>query len=237
MWKNLEARRQEAELDPAKEAGSDIFELESSYPGVQRLHALGAQVRGKTRQKAAQEEPEKNWEGGHGAAMGVGAGGGAAMAEEGLRSVADVPSYSLFPASRHGWLAGILAHAAVDSSGSRSCGQEILYVCSPILTAPCILKAPHSMGNLLLVNLLMAVGLSSGVDTLLRLVTLFRDKEPHQEPVNAKLATWKQDLSRRLQELEEAAAVSTRAFASALAYSLAAPRCCLSLQTPFSRDR
>ena len=82
----------------------------------------------------------------------------------------------------------------------------------------------------------MAVGLSSGVDTPLRLVTLFRDKEPPQEPVNAKLATWKQDLSRRLQELEEAAAVSTRAFAAGLAYNFAAQRCCLSLQTPSSGD-
>ena len=65
-----------------------------------------------------------------------------------------------------------------------------------------------SMGRLLLVTVLMAVGLFSGVDTPLRLVTLFRDKDPHQEPVNPKLATWEQDLSRRLQELEEAAAVS-----------------------------
>ena len=92
------------------------------------------------------------------------------------------------------------------------------------------------MESLLLVNLLIVIGLLSGVDTPLRLVTLFRDKEPHQEPVNSKLATWKQDLSRRLQELEEAAAVSTRAFAAALAYSAAARRCCLSPQTPSSRD-
>ena len=109
-WKDLEARRHEAELDPAMEAGSNIFELEGSYPGVQRLHALGAQVRAKTGQKAAQEEPEKPQQRRHGAAMGVGAGGGAATAEEGLRSVADVLLNSLCPASQHGWLAGILAH-------------------------------------------------------------------------------------------------------------------------------
>ena len=146
MWKDLEAQRQEAERDPAMKAGSDIFELEGSYPGVQRLHALGAQVGAKAGQQAAQEEPGKPQEGGHGAAMGVGAGGGSAPAEEGLRSVADVPSNSPLPASRHGWLAGILAHDAVDSSGSRSCVQEILCLCYPILTALCILKAPHSMG-------------------------------------------------------------------------------------------
>ena len=106
MWKDLEARRQAAELDPAKEAGSDIFELEGSYPGVQRLHALGAQVRAKNRQKAAQIEPEQAQQRRYGAAMGVGAGGVAAMAEEGLRSVADVPLNSPFPTSWHGWLAG-----------------------------------------------------------------------------------------------------------------------------------
>ena len=92
-----------------------------------------------------------------------------------------------------------------------------------------MLEAPLSMGSLLLVILLIIADLSSGVDTPLRLVTLFRDKEPHQEPFNPELATWKQDLTRRLQELEEAAAVSTRAFAAALAYSVAAQRCCLSL--------
>ena len=105
MWKDLEARRQAAELDPAKEAGSDIFELEGSYPGVQRLHALGAQVRAKTGQAAAQEEPEKPQERGHGAATGVGTEGRAATAEEGLHSVSNVPSDSLPPASLHGWLA------------------------------------------------------------------------------------------------------------------------------------
>ena len=96
------------------EAGSNIFELEGSYPGVQRLHALGAQVRAKTGQKAAQEEPEKPQQRRHGAAMGVGAGGGAATAEEGLRSVADVSLNSPFPAARHGWLAGVLAHDAIN---------------------------------------------------------------------------------------------------------------------------
>ena len=45
------------------------------------------------------------------------------------------------------------------------------------------------------------------VGTPLRLVTLFRDKETYKEPENPKLATWKQDLDRRLLELEEAAAV------------------------------
>ena len=204
MWKDLETRRQAAELDPAKEAGSDIFELEGSYPGVQRLHALGAQVRAKAGQEAAQEEAEKPQGRGHGAAMGVGAGGGAATAEEGLRSIPDILLNSLFPASRHGWLAGILAHDAVDSLGTWSGITK-----SPILTTLRMLEAPLSMGNLLLVNFLIVVDLSSGVDTPLRLVTLFGDKEPHQEPVNSKLATWKQDLSRRLQELEEAAAVST----------------------------
>ena len=89
------------------EAGSAIFELEGSYPGVQRLHALGAQVRAKTGQKAAQEEPEKPQERGHGAAVGVGAGGGAATAEDGLHSVSDVPSDSLPLASLHGCLASL----------------------------------------------------------------------------------------------------------------------------------
>jgi len=45
MWKELEEQRQREELDPAKEAGSAIFELEGSNPRVQRLQALGAQVR------------------------------------------------------------------------------------------------------------------------------------------------------------------------------------------------
>ena len=64
------------------------------------------------------------------------------------------------------------------------------------------------MGRLLVVTVLMIIGLSSGVETPLRLVTLFRHNQPHQEPVNPKLATWEEDLNRRLQELEEAAAVS-----------------------------
>ena len=149
------------------------------------------------------------------------------MGQPRLRKVcADVSSNSPFLASRHGWLAGVLAHDAVNE-----------YVCSPILTNLRMLEAPISMKSLLSVNLLMVVGLLSGVDTPLRLVTLFRDKEPHQEPVNPRLATWKQDMTRRLQELEEAAAVRTRAFAAALAYSVAAQRCCLSLQPPSYRDR
>ena len=45
MWKELEDQRQREELDPAKEAGSAVFELEGSDPRVQRLQALGAQVR------------------------------------------------------------------------------------------------------------------------------------------------------------------------------------------------
>ncbi len=45
MWKELEEQRQREELDPAKEAGSAVFELEASDPRVQRLQALGAQVR------------------------------------------------------------------------------------------------------------------------------------------------------------------------------------------------
>ena len=44
MWKELEDQRQREELDPAKEAGSTIFELNGSDPRVQRLQALGAQV-------------------------------------------------------------------------------------------------------------------------------------------------------------------------------------------------
>ena len=108
MWKDLEAQRQEAELDPAMEAGSDIFELEGSYPGVQRLHALGAQVRAKTGQRAAQEEPEKAEERGYGAAMGAEAGGDAAPADEGLHSVAEaLPSSTVLPASLHGRLASL----------------------------------------------------------------------------------------------------------------------------------
>ena len=69
----------------------------------------------------------------------------------------------------------------------------------------------------------------SGVDTPLRLVTLFRDKEPHQEPVNPRLTTWEQDLSQRLQELEEAAAVSTHAFSLAITLHIAKQSCCFSL--------
>ena len=64
-----------------------------------------------------------------------------------------------------------------------------------------------SMGNLLLVTWPILVTPSSGVDTPLRLVTLFRDKDPYQKPGNPRLATWEHDLNRRLQELEEAAAV------------------------------
>ena len=45
------------------------------------------------------------------------------------------------------------------------------------------------------------------MNTPLRLVTLFRDREVYKEPENPKLATWKQDLDRRLLELEGAAAV------------------------------
>ena len=115
MWKDLEARRQEAELDPAIEAGSDIFELEGSYPGVQRLHALGAQVRAKIGQRAAQGEPEKPQERDHEVVLGVKAGGETAPAEEKLHSIAEVvPCISA-------WQAGILAHDAVDWLRSRSC--------------------------------------------------------------------------------------------------------------------
>ena len=105
MWKDLEAQRQEAELDPAMEAGSDIFELEGRYLGVQRLHALGAQVRAKTGQKAGQKEPEKPNERGQGGAMDVEAGG---PAPEGSHSVAEaVLSTYLFLAFQHGRLAAL----------------------------------------------------------------------------------------------------------------------------------
>ena len=68
-----------------------------------------------------------------------------------------------------------------------------------------------------MVTLPVFVGLSSGVDTPLRLVTLFGDREPNRELTNPRLATWEQDLNRRLQELEEAAAVSVQAFVVAFA--------------------
>ena len=56
MWKELEEQRGREELDPAKEAGSVILELAGSDAGVQRLRALGAQVRAKFGQPSASEE-------------------------------------------------------------------------------------------------------------------------------------------------------------------------------------
>ena len=53
----------------------------------------------------------------------------------------------------------------------------------------------------------MPAEVGGSLDTPLRLVTLFRDREPYQKPQNLKLATWKQDLNRRLQELDEYSAV------------------------------
>jgi len=53
----------------------------------------------------------------------------------------------------------------------------------------------------------VTAGAEVDVNTPLRLVTLFRDREVYKEPENPKLATWKQDLDRRLLELEGAAAV------------------------------
>ena len=49
--------------------------------------------------------------------------------------------------------------------------------------------------------------MSRGIDTPLRLVTLFRDRQVYHEPENPKLGTWKQDLTRREQELEDMNAV------------------------------
>lgn len=132
MWKDLEARRQEADLDPAMEAGSDIFELEGSYPGVQRLHALGAQVRAETGQKAAQEEPEKPQERGRGAARGVEAGGRAAPAERGLHSDAEaVLSDSLSPASLHGRLASLYMMLLADQGRGHAIERFRLLATSP----------------------------------------------------------------------------------------------------------
>lgn len=53
----------------------------------------------------------------------------------------------------------------------------------------------------------MPADFGGSVDTPLRLVTLFPDRKPYQKPQNLKMATWKQDLNRRLQELEEYSAV------------------------------
>ena len=53
MWKELEEQRKKEELDPAKEAGSAIFELAGNDTGVQRLRALGARVRAKLGQPSA----------------------------------------------------------------------------------------------------------------------------------------------------------------------------------------
>ena len=47
MWRELEEQRKKEELDPAKQAGAAILELEGADAGVQRLRALGAQVRAK----------------------------------------------------------------------------------------------------------------------------------------------------------------------------------------------
>ena len=45
MWKDLEAEREKWDSDPARVAGSTVLELDGRHPGVQRLHALGAQLR------------------------------------------------------------------------------------------------------------------------------------------------------------------------------------------------
>jgi len=63
------------------------------------------------------------------------------------------------------------------------------------------------MQSLLKSLCVVTAGAEVDVNTPLRLVTLFRDREVYKEPENPKLATWKQDLDRRLLELEEAAAV------------------------------
>ena len=55
MWKELEEQRKQEELDPAKEAGSVIIELPGSDPGVQRLKALGAQLRAQSGQPSGME--------------------------------------------------------------------------------------------------------------------------------------------------------------------------------------
>ena len=44
MWKDLEEQRKKEELDPAKEAGSAIFELAGNDTGVQRLRAPAART-------------------------------------------------------------------------------------------------------------------------------------------------------------------------------------------------
>lgn len=48
MWKDVEAEREKWDSDPARVAGSTVLELDGSHPGVQRLHALGAQLRGQS---------------------------------------------------------------------------------------------------------------------------------------------------------------------------------------------
>ena len=45
MWKDLEAEREKWDSDPARKDGSTVLELDGSHPGVQRLRALGAQLR------------------------------------------------------------------------------------------------------------------------------------------------------------------------------------------------
>ena len=55
MWKELEEQRRKEELDPAKEAGSVLIELPGSDPGVQRLRALGDQVRAQSGQPSGLE--------------------------------------------------------------------------------------------------------------------------------------------------------------------------------------
>ena len=49
-------------------------------------------------------------------------------------------------------------------------------------------------------------------------MTLFRDREPYKEPENPKMTTWKEDLDRRLLELEEAAAVRSLVHGNVLCY-------------------
>ncbi|CAL5220429.1 g2443 [Coccomyxa viridis] len=137
MWKELEEQRKQEELDPAKEAGSVIIELPGSDPGVQRLKALGAQLRAQSGQPSGMEAAQT---------------GPLQQPKE--------------------------AEASADKAA-----------------ASASLSAGDTGGD---------------VDTPLRLVTLFRDKEVYKEPENPKLATWKQDLDRRLLELEEAAAVRRR---------------------------
>ncbi len=66
----------------------------------------------------------------------------------------------------------------------------------------------------------MPADVGGSMYTPLSLVTLFPDRVPYQHPENKKVATWKQDLTRRLQELDEYSHVRSSAAAFSMQVDL-----------------